>query len=48
MAAFNKSVNLVINPKNIDDFEKILKRALADNIAFYRVFKETLMKFGRA
>ena len=48
MAAFNKSVNLVINPKNIDDFEKILKRAVADNTAFYRVFKETLVKFGRA
>ncbi|NQT69176.1 MAG: zinc-ribbon domain-containing protein [Desulfobacteraceae bacterium] len=48
MAAFNKSVNLVINPKNIDDCEKILKRAVADNTAFYRVFKETLMKFGRA
>lgn len=48
MAAFNKSVNLVINPKNIDDFEKILKRAIADNTAFYRVFKETLVKFGRA
>lgn len=48
MAAFNKSVNLVINPKNIDDCEKIIKRAVADNTAFYRVFKETLMKFGRA
>ena len=48
MAAFNKSVNLVINPKNIDDCEKILKRAIADNSAFYRVFKETLIKFGRA
>ena len=47
MAAFNKSVNLVINPKNIDDCEKILKRAIADNTAFYRVYKETLMKFGR-
>jgi predicted Zn finger-like uncharacterized protein len=47
MAAFNKSVNLVINPKNIDDCEKILKRGVADNTAFYRVFKETLVKFGR-
>ena len=47
MAAFNKSVNLVINPKNIDACEKIIKRAVADNTAFYRVFKETLKKFGR-
>ena len=48
MATFNKSVNLVINLKNVDDCEKILKRAVADNAAFYKVFKETLIKFGRA
>lgn len=47
MAAFNKSVNLVLNLKNIDDCQKILKRAAADNTAFYRVYKETLIKFGR-
>jgi predicted Zn finger-like uncharacterized protein len=47
MAAFNKSVNLVLNLKNIDNCEKIFKRAVADNTAFYRVFKETLTKFGR-
>jgi len=47
MAAFNKSVNLVINRKNIDNCEKILKRGVADNTAFYRVYKETLIKFGR-
>lgn len=47
MAAFNKSVNLVLNLKNVDDSEKILKRAVADNTAFYRVYKETLIKFGR-
>ena len=47
MAAFNKSVNLVINSKNIDNCEKILKRAVADNTTFYRVYKETLIKFGR-
>jgi len=48
MATFNKSVNLVVNLKNVDDCEKVLKRAVADNMAFYRVFKETLIKFGRA
>jgi len=47
MAAFNKSVNLVINLKNVDNCEKILKRAVADSTAFYRVYKETLIKFGR-
>lgn len=48
MAAFNKSVNLVINLKNIDNCEKILKRAVADSTAFYNVFKSGLKKFGRA
>jgi len=47
MAAFNKSVNLVVNLNNVDNCKKIIKRAVADNIAFYRVFKETLAKFGR-
>jgi hypothetical protein len=47
MAAFNKSVNLIINLKNINEIEKILRRGLADNKAFYRVFKESLIKTGR-
>lgn len=47
MAAFNNSVNLVINTKNIDDAGQIIKRGIADNAAFYHVFKETLKKKGR-
>ena len=47
MAAFNKSVNLIVNLKNIDEIEKILRRGVADNKAFYRVFKELLVKTGR-
>ena len=47
MTAFNKSVNIVINLKNIDGIEKILKTGLTDNIAFYKVFKELLIKTGR-
>jgi CheY-like chemotaxis protein len=47
MMAFNKSVNLVINKKNIDDFATIIKRGLEDNKAFYGIFKETLRKMGR-
>lgn len=45
MMAFNKSVNIVINLKDIDDFEKIVSRGVKDNDNFYRVFKETLKKF---
>lgn len=48
MAAFNKSVNLIVNIKNIDEIEKVLKRGVADYLAFYSVFKETLTKIGRA
>jgi len=47
MAAFNKSVNLIINLKNINEIEKILRRGVADNKVFYRVFKESLIKTGR-
>lgn len=47
MVAFNKSVNLVINKKNIDDFAAIIQRGLDDNKAFYNVFRESLKKVGR-
>ena len=45
--AFNKSVNLMINKKNIDDFSINDPQGLADNKAFYGIFKETLKKLGR-
>ncbi len=48
MAAFNKSVNLVINMKNMDDFPTILKKGVVDHTAFYQVFKETLKKMGKS
>jgi hypothetical protein len=47
MAAFNKSVNIVVNTKNIDEIGKIIKRGLSDNTAFYCVFKDALVKIGR-
>jgi CheY-like chemotaxis protein len=47
MTAFNKSVNVIVNMKNIDDISSILKRSLADNTAFYHVFKDALKKKGR-
>jgi predicted Zn finger-like uncharacterized protein len=48
MMAFNKSVNLIVNMENIEEFGKVLKRGLADYEAFYRVYKECLVKMGRA
>ncbi|MBA3018508.1 MAG: zinc-ribbon domain-containing protein [Proteobacteria bacterium] len=47
MAAFHKSINMVINLKNINEIEKILKSGVADSAVFYRVFKEVLAKTGR-
>ena len=47
MAAFHRSVNLVINLKSIDDTGKIIKQGLADNKAFYHIFQETLQKVGK-
>jgi CheY-like chemotaxis protein len=48
MAAFNQSVNLVINLKSIDEVDKIIKQGVAENKAFYHVFQETLQKTGKA
>jgi predicted Zn finger-like uncharacterized protein len=47
MMALNKSANLVINSKYIDDIGKILSRGITDNEYFYRVFKGTLKEVGR-
>ncbi len=48
MAAFHKSVNMVIGVSHIDDIEKIIKRGITENDIFYRVYKESLVKTGRA
>jgi CheY-like chemotaxis protein len=48
MAAFNRSVNIVINLKSIGDAGKIVKQGVADNRAFYHIFQETLQKMGKA
>lgn len=47
MMAFNASVNLIVNIKNIEDIGKILSRSITDTELFYRVFKETLKEAGR-
>ncbi len=46
MVAFHKSVNLVVNLKNLNEFKTILTRGLADYEIFYRIFKESLAKAG--
>lgn len=46
MLALNKSVNMIINLKNMGDFGKILSTAITDNDIFYRAYKETA-RLGR-
>jgi predicted Zn finger-like uncharacterized protein len=41
MMALNKSVNMIINMKNINDFGKILSTAVTENDIFYRVYRES-------
>jgi len=47
MAAFNKSVNLILNAQNLADLETILNRGIAINEVFYNVFKEAQRRTGR-
>jgi hypothetical protein len=47
MMSLNKSVNLIINVKNVDDIGKILSRGITDSEYFYRVFKESLKETGK-
>jgi len=48
MAAFNQSVNIVVNLKDVGEIGKIVKQGVADNKAFYHIFQETLQKMGKA
>ncbi|MDI6797808.1 MAG: hypothetical protein QMD09_12730, partial [Desulfatibacillaceae bacterium] len=47
MAAFTKSVNVVINTKNLNEVEKVLHSALAEHNSFYKVFVDILKKLDR-
>lgn len=47
MAAFKKSVNLVVNLKDLDEIDKILSFAIEERNAFYKIFNESLINTGR-
>jgi predicted Zn finger-like uncharacterized protein len=47
MAAFHKSVNMVIAVSHMDQIDKALKNGITENDIFYRVYKESLVKTGR-
>jgi len=47
MMALHKSVNMIINLENLNEFEKILKHGLSDSDMFYRLYMENLKNAGR-
>ncbi|MBI5845804.1 MAG: zinc-ribbon domain-containing protein [Deltaproteobacteria bacterium] len=47
MASFTKSVNIIINLKNIDEIGSIISTGVSENNGFYRTFNDTLKKMGR-
>ncbi len=47
MAAFTRSVNLVINLENIGDAAAIIRQGISDNETFYATFKEAMKNAGR-
>ncbi len=48
MMAFTMSANLVINRRDLDKLEGILKNAVSDNEKFYKVLLDTLAEVGKA
>ena len=42
MMAFQKSVNMIVNTKDIERFDQVLRSGIADYEFSYRVFKETI------
>ena len=47
MEALAYSVNLVVNQKDIDQLETILKKSIGDNDTFYKVYRETMTALGK-
>ena len=45
--AFARSVNAVVNPNDLTQLGPALRRAIVDNDAFYRVFREVLQAAGK-
>lgn len=47
MEALAFSVNLVINQKDMDQLESIMKKSIGDNDTFYKVYRETMTALGK-
>ncbi len=47
MQAYAYSVNQVINEKDMDKLDVILKKGINENDMFYRIYKETMVALGK-
>jgi DNA-binding NtrC family response regulator len=47
LAAFSKSVNMIINREDLKDIISLLEKSMNENNRFYIVFQETLTKIGK-
>ena len=48
MAAFHKSVNLIVNSKNAVEFDGILKKAVLESALFFKIYKEMMKETGKS
>ncbi|MBW2066844.1 MAG: zinc-ribbon domain-containing protein [Deltaproteobacteria bacterium] len=48
MMAYAMSANVVINSKDIDPIQAILRKAILDHERFYKVFMDTMVEVGKA
>ncbi len=48
MEAFAHSVNMVFNPKDMEQLEMLLKKFLKENENFYKIYKDTMHSVGKA
>ena len=47
MEALACSVNVVINQKEMDQIEMVLKKSISENDGFYKVYRETMTALGK-
>lgn len=47
MMSFVKSVNMIINERNVPEFETVLQRGMADTDILYKTFRDALKRAGR-
>lgn len=47
MEAYAHSVNMVLNPKDMEQLEMLLKKFIKGNETFYKIFKDTMQSMGK-